>query len=180
MQNEIYIAEIFKTSLTINDAKARFRIILKQLFEKSSILFNDIKMKQQNHYFKPLTRRYNHNHRRRLNIKDKQYQFKEQCIILLSSDNIKNSLNTAIMKRIIMHLALMTLFLIERKEKKLLIIQSEDLARDEYAFKMKTMNDVNFTKFINLAKTELDFDSNDEDVIYRSNIDDFAKIINDR
>ena len=33
-----------------------------------------------------------------------------------------------------MHLAFMTLFLIEQKEKKVLIIRSEDFARDEYIF----------------------------------------------
>ena len=79
-----------------------------------------------------------------------------------------------------MHFAFMILFLIEQKKKKVLIARSEDLARDECAFQMKTMNDLNFTKFINLTKTKLNFDSNNEDVIYRSNIDDFVKIINDR
>ena len=33
-----------------------------------------------------------------------------------------------------MHLALMILFSIERKEKKVLIVRSENLARDECAF----------------------------------------------
>ena len=79
-----------------------------------------------------------------------------------------------------MHLALMILFSIKRKEKKVLIARSKDLARDECAFQIKTMNDLNFTKFINLTKTKLDFNSNNEDVIYRSNIDDFVKIINDK
>ena len=45
---------------------------------------------------------------------------------------------------------------------------------------MKMMNDLNFTKFINLTKTKFDFDLNNKDVIYRLNIDNFVKIINDR
>ena len=65
-----------------------------------------------------------------------------------------------------MHFALIILFSIEREEKKVLIVRSEDLVRDECAFQMKTMNDLNFTKFINLIKTKLDFDSNNENVIY--------------
>ena len=79
-----------------------------------------------------------------------------------------------------MHLALMILFLIKRKEKKILIVRSKNLVRDECAFQIKTMNNLNFTKFINLIKTKLDFDSNNEDVIYRLNIDDFVKIINNK
>ena len=64
-----------------------------------------------------------------------------------------------------MHFALMTLFLIKRK-KKVLIVQLKDLARDECAFQIKTINDLNFMKFINLTKTKLDFNSNNENVIY--------------
>ena len=45
---------------------------------------------------------------------------------------------------------------------------------------MKTINDLNFTKFINLIKTKLDLNSNNKDVIYQSNINDFIKIINDK
>ena len=40
------VVEIFKTRLIINDAKARFRIILKKLFEKSSTIFDDMNVKQ--------------------------------------------------------------------------------------------------------------------------------------
>ena len=83
-----------------------------------------------------------------------------------NSDSVKNSLNIAIMSKIIMHFAFMTLFSIEREKKKVLIVRSKDFARDECAFQMKTMNDLNFTKFINLIKTKLDFDSNNENVIY--------------
>ena len=65
-----------------------------------------------------------------------------------------------------MHFAFMILFSIERKEKKVLIVRSKNLARDECAFQIKTMNDLNFTKFINLTKTKLDFNSNNENIIY--------------
>ena len=74
----------------------------------------------------------------------------------------------------------MILFSIRQEEKKISIVRSENLVHDECAFNMKTINDLNFTKFINLTKTELDFNSNDENILYRSDIDDFVKIINDR
>ena len=118
--------EIFETRLIINDFKARFRVISKKLFKKNSALFDDMNMKQQNHYFKLLTRKCNYNHRKRIKIeskaKNKQHQFKEQCIILSSNDNVKSSSNIATMNKIIMHFAFMILFSIERKEKKNLII----------------------------------------------------------
>ena len=79
-----------------------------------------------------------------------------------------------------MYLAFITLFSIEREEKKVSITRSENLVRDEYAFQMKTINDLNFTKFINLTKIKLDFDSNNENIIYQLNIDDFVNIINGR
>ena len=95
-------------------------------------------MKQQNYYFKLLTRKCNYNYRKKIKIeskaKNKQHQFKKQCITSSSSDNVKNSSNTAIMNKIIMHLAFMTLFLIKREKKKVLIIRSENLARDECTF----------------------------------------------
>ena len=65
------VAEIFKIRLIINDTKARFCIILKELFEKGSILFDDVNIKERNYYFKLLTRRYNYNHRRRLKNEDR-------------------------------------------------------------------------------------------------------------
>ena len=37
--------KIFKTRLIINDFKMRFRVILKKLFKKNSVLFNDINIK---------------------------------------------------------------------------------------------------------------------------------------
>ena len=46
LQNEMRAAEIFKTRLIINDFKTRFRVISKKLFEKNSVLFNDMNMKQ--------------------------------------------------------------------------------------------------------------------------------------
>ena len=55
LQNEMCAAKIFETRLIINDFKARLHVILKKLFEKSSALFNDINIKQQNYYFKFLT-----------------------------------------------------------------------------------------------------------------------------
>ena len=100
--------------------------------------------------------------------------------MLLSSDSIKNSSNTVTMKKIIMHFVSKILFLIERKEKEVLIVRSKDLVCNECALEMKTMNDLNFIKFINLTKTEFDFDSNDKNIIYRLNTDDLVKIINDR
>ena len=54
--------------------------------------------------------------------------------MLSSSGSVKSSLNITIINKIIMHFTLMILFLIERKEKKVLIARSENLARDEYAF----------------------------------------------
>ena len=60
----------------------------------------------------------------------------------------------------------MILFSVERKRKKILIIQSEDLARDRCVFKMKTVNNLNFIKFINLIKTDFNFNLNDENIIY--------------
>ena len=42
LQNEMRAAEIFKTQLIINDFKTRLHVILKKLFEKNSVLFNDI------------------------------------------------------------------------------------------------------------------------------------------
>ena len=53
---------------------------------------------------------------------DRQHQFEKQCIILLNNGNVKNSSNIVIMNKMIMHFAFMTLFLIERKEKKILIV----------------------------------------------------------
>ena len=81
LQNEMRVTEIFKARLIINDFKTRLRIILKKLFEKSSVLFNDMNIKQRNHYFKLLTRKCNYNHRRRIKIenktKNRQHQFEE-------------------------------------------------------------------------------------------------------
>ena len=71
LQNEMRATEIFKTRLIINDFKARLRVILKKLFEKSSVLFDDMNMKQRNHYLKLLTRRCNYNHRKKIKIEDK-------------------------------------------------------------------------------------------------------------
>ena len=75
------VTRIFETRLIINDFKARLRVILKKLFKKSSALFNDMNMKQRNHYFKFLTRRCNYNHRKKIKIeskvKDKQHQFEK-------------------------------------------------------------------------------------------------------
>ena len=65
------VTEIFETRLIIIDFKTRFRVILKKLFEKSFVLFNDMNIKQQNHYFKLLMRRCNYNHRRKIKIKNK-------------------------------------------------------------------------------------------------------------
>ena len=81
LQNEMCVIKIFKTRLIINDFKARFRIISKKLFEKSSALFDDMNIKQRNHYFKLLTRKCNYNHRKRIKIenktKDRQHQFEK-------------------------------------------------------------------------------------------------------
>ena len=65
-----------------------------------------------------------------------------------------------------MRFAFMTLFSIEREEKKVLIVRLKDFVRNECTFQVKTMNDLNFTKFINLTKTKLNFNSNNENVIY--------------
>ena len=62
LQNKMRVTEIFKMQLIINDFKARFRIISKKLFEKSFALFDDMNIKQRNHYLKFLTRRCNYNH----------------------------------------------------------------------------------------------------------------------
>ena len=62
LQNKMRVIKIFKTRLIINDFKARFRVILKKLFEKSFVLFDDMNMKQRNYYFKFLTRKCNYNH----------------------------------------------------------------------------------------------------------------------
>ena len=79
-------------------------------------------MKQRNHYFKLLTRKCNYNYRRKIKIENKaenkQHQFKKQCIMSSNNDNVKNSLNIAIMSRIIMHLTLITLFSIKEKKRK--------------------------------------------------------------
>ena len=81
LQNEMRVTKIFKTRLIINDFKARFRIILKELFEKSFALFDNINIKQRNHYFKLLTRKCNYNHQKRIEIENKaenkQHQFEE-------------------------------------------------------------------------------------------------------
>ena len=81
LQNEMRAAEIFETRLIINNFKARLRVISKKLFEKNFALFNDINIKQQNYYFKLLTRKCNYNHRKKIKIenkiKDKQHQFEE-------------------------------------------------------------------------------------------------------
>ena len=73
--------KIFKTRLIINDFKARLRVILKKLFKKSLVLFDDMNIKQRNHYFKLLARKCNYNHRKRIEIenkaKDRQYQFEK-------------------------------------------------------------------------------------------------------
>ena len=45
LQNEMCVTKIFKTRLIINDFKARLYVISKELFEKNSVLFNDINMK---------------------------------------------------------------------------------------------------------------------------------------
>ena len=178
------VTKIFKTRLIINNFKARFRVISKKLFKKSSVLFDDMNIKQRNHYFKFLSRKCNYNHWKRIKIKDKaedkQHQFEKQCIMLSNSGSVKSSSNIAIINKVIMHFAFMILFSIERKEKKVLIIRLKNLARDKCAFQVKTMNNLNFTKFINLTKTKFNFDSNNENVIYRLNIDDFVKIINDK
>ena len=71
LQNEMRAIKIFKTRLIINDFKARLRVILKKLFKKSSALFDDINIKQRNHYFKLLTRRCNYNHQRKIKIENK-------------------------------------------------------------------------------------------------------------
>ena len=71
LQNKMRVAKIFKIQLIIKNAKARLCIILKKLFKKNSILFNDMKIKQRNYYFKLLTRRCNYNHRKRLEIENK-------------------------------------------------------------------------------------------------------------
>ena len=138
LQNEMRAAKIFETRLIINDFKARLYVISKKLFEKSSALFNDINIKQRNHYFKLLTRRCNYNHQRKIKIEgkaeNKQHQFEKQCIMSSNSDNVKSSSNIATMNKVIMHLAFITLFSIEREEKKILIVRSKDLARDECAF----------------------------------------------
>ena len=121
LQNGMRAAEIFKARLITNDFKARFRVISKKLFKKSLVLFDDMNMKQRNHYLKFLTRRCNYNHQKKIKIEDKaedkQHQFEEQCITLSSSDNVKSSSNIAIMNKIIMHFAFMILFSIERKKK---------------------------------------------------------------
>ena len=71
------VTEIFKTRLIINDFKTRFRVISKKLFKKNFVLFNDMNMKQRNHYLKLLTRKCNYNHQRKIKIenktKDKQH-----------------------------------------------------------------------------------------------------------
>ena len=73
--------EVFKTRLIINDFKTRFCIISKKLFEKIFVLFNDINMKQRNHYFEFLTRKCNYNYRKKIKIEnkteDRQHQFKK-------------------------------------------------------------------------------------------------------
>ena len=38
-------AKIFETRLIINDFKARFHVILRKLFKKNSVLFDDMNMK---------------------------------------------------------------------------------------------------------------------------------------
>ena len=45
---------------------------------------------------------------------------------------------------------------------------------------MKTINDLKFIKFINLIKIEFDFNSNDKDIIYRLDINNFIKIIKNK
>ena len=71
LQNEMRITEIFKTRLIINDFKARFRIISKKLFKENFVLFDDMNIKQQNHYLKLLTRRCNYNYRKKIKIENK-------------------------------------------------------------------------------------------------------------
>ena len=63
--------KIFKTRLIIDDFKTRLRVILKKLFEKSFVLFDDINIKQRNHYFKLLTRKCNYNHRKKIKIENR-------------------------------------------------------------------------------------------------------------
>ena len=64
-----------------------------------------------------------------------------------------------------MHLASMILFSIEQKEK-FLIARSKDFICNECAFEEKTMNDLNFAKFINLINIELDSNLNNKNIIY--------------
>ena len=45
LQNEMRATEIFKTRLIINDFKTRLRVILKKLFEKNFVLFENMNMK---------------------------------------------------------------------------------------------------------------------------------------
>ena len=71
LQNEMRAIKIFKTRLIINDFKTRLRVISKKLFEKSFALFNNMNIKQQNYYFKLLTRRCNYNYQRKIKIEDK-------------------------------------------------------------------------------------------------------------
>ena len=71
LQNEMRATKIFETQLIINDFKARFYVISKKLFKKNSALFDDMNMKQRNHYFKFLTRRCNYNHQRKIKIESK-------------------------------------------------------------------------------------------------------------